>query len=146
MPDVEAAARELALALTVADASGPDDLDAALHSIAAQRPDGMVVSAAIAFWTHRKRIVEFCAQARLPAIYAYREPVVDGGLMSYAASLTDTFRRSASYVARIVRGANPGDLPVEQPTGYDLTVRMATAKVLGIAIPPAIAARITEVL
>ncbi len=100
--------------------------------MAARRADALMVGAAIVLFTHRTRIIDFCAQHRFPAIYSYREAVTDGGLISYNASLTENFRKSASYVARILSGAKPAD---EQPTKFELVINEKTAKALGITIP-----------
>lgn len=143
---VEAAARALSFELDLAEASGAEELDATLVSIPVRRPDALVVGAAIVFYTHRARIVEFCARQRLPAVYAYREPVVDGGLVSYAPNLVETFRKAASFVARILAGAIPADLPVEQPTRFELVVNLKAAQGIGLAVPSALLARADEVI
>jgi putative ABC transport system substrate-binding protein len=143
---VEDAAKALALQITRAEASTVEELDQALASMPARRPDALMVGAAIFLFTHRKRIIDFCAQHRIPAIYSYREAVADGGLISYAASLTGTFRNAASYVARILSGARPSDLPVEQPTRFELIMNTKTANALGITIPSSLLARADEVL
>jgi len=143
---VEDAAKALALQITRAEASTVEELDQVLASTPAQRPDALMVGAAISLFTHRTRIIAFCAHHRIPAIYSYREAAIDGGLISYAASLTETFRNAASYVARILSGAKPADLPVEQPTRYELIVNMKTAKALGITVPHSLLARADEVI
>jgi putative ABC transport system substrate-binding protein len=143
---VEDAARALSFKLVTVEASSAEELDRTLASLAAQRPDAMVVGAAIVLYTHRRRIVDFCAQHRVPAVYAYREPVLDGGLASYAPSVKETFRKSATYVARILGGAKPADLPVEQPTRIELVVNLKTAQSIGIAIPNSLLARADEVI
>lgn len=146
MRGAEDAARSLSFQLTPVEASSVEELDRALASLAARRPDAMVVSGAILLWTHRKRIVDFCGQHRVPAVYAYSEPIRDGGLVSYAPNLKETFRRSASFVARILGGARPADLPVEQPTRLELVVNMKTATALGIFMPMSVLARADEVI
>jgi putative ABC transport system substrate-binding protein len=93
-----------------------------------------------------KRIVGLAAKSRLPAMYAAREFVEDGGLMSYGASLPDLFRRVATYVDKILKGANPGDLPVEQPTRFELVINLKTAKALGLSLPPNLLATADEVI
>jgi putative ABC transport system substrate-binding protein len=98
------------------------------------------------FWNHRRDIVALVNAARLPAIYPEREYVEDGGLMAYGANVPDTFRRAADYVDRILKGASPGDLPVQQPVKFDFVVNLKTAKELGLTIPPAILARADEVI
>ena len=143
---VEDAAKALALQITRAEASTVEELDQLLASMPARLPDALMVSAAIFLFTHRKRIIDSCARHRIPSIYSYGEAVADGGLLSYAASLIGTFRNSASYVARILSGAKPADLPVEQPTRYELIVNMKSAKALGITVPHSLLARADEVI
>jgi putative ABC transport system substrate-binding protein len=102
-------------------------------------PDGM-------FWNERGRIVALAAQYRLPAIYEEREYVNDGGLISYGRNVPENFRQAAGYVARILKGAKPGDLPIQQPAKFDLIVNLKTARALGITFPPSILARADEVI
>ena len=98
------------------------------------------------FWNHRRDIVALVNAARLPAIYPEREYVENGGLMAYGANVPDAFRRAADYVDRILKGASPADLPVQQPVRFDFVVNLKTANALGLTIPPAILARADEVL
>ena len=95
---------------------------------------------------HRTRIAQFMAESHLPAIYAYRDHVEAGGLMTYATNFRDLFRRAAIYVDKIFKGAKPGDLPVEQATRFELVINLNTAKALGLTIPPSIFARADEVI
>jgi putative ABC transport system substrate-binding protein len=125
---IEDAAKASSLEILRSEASTVVELDQVLASMAARRADALMVGAAIVLFTHRTRIIDFCAQHRFPAIYSYREAVADGGLISYNASLTENFRKSASYVARILSGAKPADLPVEQPTKFELVINEKTAK------------------
>jgi putative tryptophan/tyrosine transport system substrate-binding protein len=98
------------------------------------------------FWNYRQAVVALVNQARLPAIYPEREYADDGGLMSYGANVPDNFRRAADYVDRILKGAKPGDLPIQEPVKFDFVVNLKTAKELGFTIPPAILARVDEVI
>ena len=100
-----------------------------------ERADAVILLPSPMLYGEHKRIVELAAKSRLPAMYAAREFVEDGGLMSYGASLPDLFRRAATYVDKILKGANPADLPVEQPTKLELVFNLKTAKELGLAIP-----------
>ena len=102
-------------------------------------PDGM-------FWNERRRIVILAAQHRLPAMYEEREYVCDGGLISYGRDVSWNFRQAAGYVDRILKGAKPADLPIQQPTRFELVVSLRTAGTLGLTIPPSILARADEVI
>jgi putative tryptophan/tyrosine transport system substrate-binding protein len=95
---------------------------------------------------YRREIVNLAAQYNLPAVYGFKEYVDAGGLLSYGASLSDTFRRAATYVDKILKGAKPGDLPVEQPTKFELVINLKTAKALGLTIPPSLLQRADQVL
>jgi putative ABC transport system substrate-binding protein len=98
------------------------------------------------FWNERIRIVALAAQYRLPAIYEEREYANDGGLISYGRTVSENFRQAAGYVARILKGAKPSDLPVQRPTRFDLVVNLKTARALGVTIPESILARADEVI
>jgi len=98
------------------------------------------------FWHHRSEVLGLVATAGVPSIYAGREYADDGGLMSYGANVPDNFRRAADYVDRILRGAKPGDLPIQRPVKFDFVVNLKTAQALGLTIPPAILARADEVI
>ena len=134
---VEDAGATMGLRITTVEASTPEAIDRALAKLALQRPDALLVGSAVLFWMHRRRIVESCAQHRLPASHAYGEAVREGALTSYASRLDDSWRMAGTFVARILGGAKPADLPVEQPTRYELVVNAKTAKALGIVIPAA---------
>ena len=109
--------------------------------ISQSAPDMLFVLNDPLMFTYRKEIAEFALQSHLPAIYGFREYADDGGLMSYGTSISNTYRRAAVYVDKIIKGAKPGDLPVDLPTKFELVVNLKTARVLGLAIPPADAAR-----
>jgi putative ABC transport system substrate-binding protein len=105
-----------------------------------------MVLESIVFATHRQRIVELAAQRRLPTIFGLREYVYENGLMFYGAALPDMHRRAAVYVDKIFKGAKPADLPVEQPTKFELVINLKTAKALGLTMPPSLLARADELI
>jgi putative ABC transport system substrate-binding protein len=108
--------------------------------------DGLLQVAAPLFTTHRARLVGLAATSRLPAIYGTKEIVDAGGLMFYGPDGSDLFRRAATYIDKILKGANPADLPVEQPTKFELVINLKTAKALGLTIPPSLLARADQVI
>ena len=134
--ETEAAARAQKLELQLVPALDPSDLDRAFDAMARERADAVVLLPSPMLFVEHKRIVELGVKVRLPAMYAAREFVEDGGLMSYGASQPELFRRAALLVDKILKGAKPADLPVEQPTRLEFVVNMKTAKELGLAIPP----------
>ncbi len=145
--DLSVAARTLGLTLRsweVRDADGFENVFTALNN---QRPDGLYVhpSGALMF-ANRKRIAAFALRSRLPAMFNHREAVDFGGLMSYGADLADSYRRVAHYVDRILKGATPADLPVEQPTKFELVINLKTAKQIGLTIPQNVLARADRVI
>jgi len=144
--ETEVAARSLGVRLQALDVRSPDDLDSAFSAIVRERAGGVIVLADALFIQHRKRLVDLAAKHRLPAIYFGKEHVDAGGLMSYAPSFPDMFRRAAYYVDRILKGAKPADLPVEQPTKFELVVNLKTAKALGLTIPQSVLARTDHVI
>jgi len=135
LKETETAAQSLGLQLQLVPAQDPGDLDAAFITITRGRADAVILLPSPMLYGEHKHIVELAANSRLPAMYAAREFVEDGGLMSYGASLPDLFRRAATYVDKILKGANPADLPVEQPTKLELVFNLKTAKELGLAVP-----------
>jgi ABC-type uncharacterized transport system substrate-binding protein len=144
--DTQVTAQSLGLTLLPFDAQTRAELDRAFAGIKREQPDGMITlteSFTIAF---RKPIAEFALANRLPMVAELREFVVVGGLASYGTSRADLWRRSAAHVVKILRGANPGDLPVEQPTRFDLVINLSTAKALGISVPPLVLSRADEVI
>ncbi len=136
--DVERAALALGVQLQLYDAREPRDLEAAFEGMARERMAGVTVLAVAMFISQRKRIAELAFRARLPTAFARRENVDAGGLISYGPNLADQFHRAADYVHRILQGARPGDLPVEEPTKLELVVNLKTARVLGLPIPPSL--------
>jgi putative tryptophan/tyrosine transport system substrate-binding protein len=125
----------------VTDASDPSRFEKAFAAIASERPGALMVLTDVMFITQRRRIVELVARSRLPAVYSEREFVDAGGLMFYGASLADMYRDAAVYADKILKGAKPADLPVEQPTKLELAINLRTAKALGLTIPPSVLAR-----
>jgi putative ABC transport system substrate-binding protein len=123
-----------------------EELETAFSAIAKARPDALAVLADRFLLAHRRRIVEFAAARRLPGMYPYREYVDAGGLMSYAPSNIELFRGAASYVDKILKGAKPGDLPVQEPTKFELVINLKTAKALGLTIPQSLLQRADEVI
>jgi len=142
----EVAARALGVRLLVVWVKGPADLDRAFADMISARADALTVLSSPMFSAERKRLVDFAARNRLPTMFSFREYVESGGLMSYGPDLAEMSRRSATYVDRILKGAKPGDLPVEQPIKFELVINLRTAKQLGLAIPPSVLARADEVI
>ena len=140
----EVAARTLGLQLQPAPVQGPSDFDAAFK--AARGANGLLLLDSPLFTTHRARLSGLAATSRLPAISALREFVEVGGLISYGVDFPDSFRRAATYVDKILKGAKPADLPVEQPTKYELVINLKTAKALRLTIPQLVLARADEVI
>jgi putative ABC transport system substrate-binding protein len=140
------AARTLGVQLQLVAVRSPDEIDRAFSTMARQRPDAFVMFPSVMFFIERRRVIDLADKHRLPSIYVAREFVEPGGLISYGASIADLFRRTATYVDKILKGAKPGDLPVEQPTKFELVINLKTAKALGLTIPPALLARADEVI
>jgi ABC-type uncharacterized transport system substrate-binding protein len=124
----------------------PAEFETVLAAILRERPDGLIVVSDPLTTIHHARIVEFAAKNRVPAMYGLRAWVADGGLISYSADFADGWRGAARYVAKILKGAKPGDLPIEQPTKFELVINLKTAKALGLTIPPSILARADQVI
>ena len=131
---IEEAARSIGQRLIVAKASTDEELDAAFTALVRERAHALLVAADPYFDTRRDRIVGFAQRQRLPAIYHFREYVLAGGLLSYGISLTDAYRQFGVYTATILKGAKPADLPVLQPTKFELVINLKTAKTLGLKI------------
>jgi putative ABC transport system substrate-binding protein len=142
---VKAAAKALNVTLLHAEHT-PNEYAGAFAVIARQRPDALLVTDSAPAFAHRRLIVEFAVKNRLPGMYGWRELVEAGGLMSYGVSISDLFRRAAGYVDKILKGAKPADLPVEQPTKFELVINLKTAKALGLTIPPSVLVRADEVI
>jgi putative ABC transport system substrate-binding protein len=144
--EAQAAADALKLRLSVLKVGSADDIDAAFAALARQGIKGLVVSADPFFDTQRDRIIALAARHVVPAIYHLREFPAAGGLMSYGTSLADSYRQVGIYATRILKGAKPADLPVLQPTKFDLVINLKTAKALGLTVPPTLLARADEVI
>jgi ABC-type uncharacterized transport system substrate-binding protein len=143
--EVRAVALRLGVRLVHAE-QAPNDYAPAFSVIIRERLDGILVGNDPHHWAHRQQIVEFARRNRLPVIGYPREFAEAGALLSYGADVIDQFRRAAGYVDRILKGARPGDLPIEQPSKFELLVNLGTAKVLGLTIPPSVLARADEVI
>ncbi len=144
--DTEAAARTLGVALQPLNIRGPDDFEAAFAAATQGNAQALIALDDALTMTHRPRIVALAASSRLPPMYGLREFPDDGGLMSYGPSFVDLFRRAATYVDKILKGAKPSDLPVEQPTKFELVINRKTANALGLTVPPTLLARADEVI
>jgi putative tryptophan/tyrosine transport system substrate-binding protein len=144
--EIETAANAMQIGIRSIEVREPEDFDAALAAMRGDRPDAMFMVSDALTSLNRKRIIEFAAQTRLPAVYEYRELVDDGGLMSYGPNLRELFARAAYYIDKILKGAKPAELPMEQPTKFELIINLKTANSLGLAIPPALLARADEVI
>ncbi len=140
----EGAARALRLQLQLLEARGPDELEGA--AMTRERASALLVQVDVIFALHARRMADLAAKRRVPAMYGAREHVEAGGLMSYAPNVLDLFRRAATYVDKILKGAQPGDLPVEQPTKFELVINRKTAKALGLTIPQSLLQRADQVI
>ena len=141
------AARALGLTIQPWEVRAADDFERVFAAISKWRPDGLFVPAAGPVMTaNQKRIVDFALKSRLPSMYSLRQFVDAGGLMYYGADIADSYRRVAYYVDRILKGAKPADLPVEQPTKFELVINLKTAKQIGLTIPPEVLARANKLI
>jgi putative ABC transport system substrate-binding protein len=146
MKDTQMAARSLGVALQSVEVRTADDFESAFASVLKGRAEALVVGPGQFLFNHQRRVVEFATKNRLPSIYAWKDPVSAGGLIAYGVNIPQVYRRAAHYVDRILRGTKPGDLPVEQPTKFDLVVNLKTATALGLAIPQSLLLRADEVI
>jgi len=140
------AARALGLSLQPWEVRAADDFGRVFAAVNEERPDGLYVPSGPLFRDNRKRIVDFALKSRLPSVYNNRAAVDDGGFMSYGADLADSYRRIATYVDKILKGAKPADLPVEQPTKLELVINLNTAKQIGLTIPQKMLTRADKVI
>jgi putative ABC transport system substrate-binding protein len=139
------ATQALGLTMVLAEHT-PNDYTSAFSQIGRDRPDALFVTDHNSALTHARLIVDFATRSRLPSSHAFGEAVELGGLMSYGANTADLFRRAAGYVDRILKGAKPGDLPIEQPTKFELVINLKTATALGLTIPPSLLLRADQVI
>jgi len=144
--ETEAAARSLRVRVQALAVRGTADLDGAFSAITRERPGALFVLFDPVLLGHRMRITEFASKNRLPAMYPHKEYAEAGGLIAYGVDLRDNFRRAATSVDKILKGAKAGDLPVEQPTKFDLVINLKTAKTLGLTVPPSLLQRADQLI
>jgi len=144
--ETQGAAQQLGMALHSATIQSPDDFDSLFATMIRDRPEALLVLADTVTVANRQRTVEFAARSRVPGIYETRAFVDAGGLMSYGIDVSDHYRRAASYVDKILKGAKPAELPVEQPTKFELVINLKTAKALGLTIPPSLLQRADQLI
>jgi putative tryptophan/tyrosine transport system substrate-binding protein len=146
MRETKQAAQALGIQLQRLEVRSPDDFERVFQAATKERAGALIALDDPFVFTHRTRIVKLAAKSRLPEIYGFREFVEAGGLMSYAANLSDMYRRAATYVDKILKGAKPADLPVQQPTKFEFVINLKTAKQISLTIPPNVLARADKVL
>jgi putative ABC transport system substrate-binding protein len=146
LTEAELAARSHGVALQVQKVRDANEIDGALSSIKKGRTDALLVIASPTLNNNRNRIVSFAASSRLPAMYPYSEFIDAGGLLSYGPNLPDLFRRAATYVDKILKGAKPAELPVEAPTKFELVINLKSAKQIGLTIPQSVLYRADKVI
>jgi ABC-type uncharacterized transport system substrate-binding protein len=146
LKEMHPSAQALGLRIQSFEVRSPNDFEGAFQAATKWSARAITVAGVPEFMANRKQILEFAAKNRLPGIYPWKEYVEDGGLMSYAPKLSDLYRRAAFYVDKILKGAKPADLPVEQPTKFELVINLKTAKQIGLTIPPNVLARADKVI
>ncbi len=146
LKETELAAGAFRVQLQYLDVLDPKDIETAFRTASKGRADAVLVLTSPVFISQRTQIAELAVKNRLPAIYSWPENVEDGGLMTYSVSITDLFRRAATYVDKILKGAKPADLPVEQPKKFEFVINLKAAKQIGLTIPPNVLARADRVI
>jgi putative ABC transport system substrate-binding protein len=144
--DLQVAASTVGQQIIVLGANSDGELESALENLVAQGAKAVIVSSDPFLLSHRSKIIALAADHRVPACYAWREAVIDGGLMSYGTNIPDAYRQAGIYAGRILKGARAADLPVMQPTKFELVINLKTAKALGLDIPPTLLATADEVI
>jgi putative ABC transport system substrate-binding protein len=144
--ETQAGGRTLGIEVRSLEVRGPDDFDSAFEAAKGLRPDALITVEDPLTGDHRTRIAEFTARQQLPSLHGIRDFVAAGGLISYGPSIADLFRRAAYYVDKILRGAKPADLPVQQPTKFEMVINLKTAKALGLTVPATLLAQADEVI
>ena len=144
--ETQAAGRTLGIEVQSLEVRAPDDFDGAFEAARRQRPDALITVEDPLTASHRQRVADFTAEQQLPSLHGVREFAAAGGLMSYGANLADLFQRAAGYVDKILRGAKPADLPVQQPSKFELVINLKTAKTLGLTVPLTLQASAEEVI
>ena len=146
LPHARRAAQALGVELGVVEASSAEEIDLASAILSKQRPGALVVTGSGRFFIHRAKLAAMALTLRLPSVFAFTEQVEAGGLAAYSASSAANYRHAATFVDKILRGTKPADLPIEQPTKFELAVNMKTAKTLGVTIPQSVLVRVTRVI
>jgi putative ABC transport system substrate-binding protein len=144
--ETQRAAQALGVHIVVVDLRNPGELEQAFAAMTRARVDAFITNPDETFFAHRRRILDFAAKIRLPGVFDTRVFVEEGAFMAYGPSVPDQFRRAATYVDKILKGAKPSDLPVEQPTKFELVINLKTAKALGLTIPPSLLVRADQVI
>jgi putative tryptophan/tyrosine transport system substrate-binding protein len=146
LQEMQTAARLQGVSVQTIGVRGPDELDSAFLAMAKEHADALVVLPSVMLFTERKRLAELAVRGRMPTVMPTRDFAEAGALIAYGADLEDSFRRAANYVDKIIKGANPAELPVEQASKFELIVNLKTAAVLGLTVPPSLLARVDEVI
>jgi putative ABC transport system substrate-binding protein len=143
---VKVAAQALKVELQLLETRGSNEFDGAFAAMSKERAGALLVVTDPIFVLHRARLADLASKNRLPSMYGMGEYVKAGGLISYGPNLSDRFRHAATFVDNVLKGAKPADLPVQQPTKFELTINLRTAKALGLTVPPSLLARADEVI